>query len=55
MQFPSKFFDSHERKNEHATVIVHCERRKKTKETKQANENVNEIDPKLSFLCQKHV
>ena len=41
-QFPSKFFDGHERKNEHATIIVHCEKQKRQKKKK-----TNKVEKKL--------
>ena len=49
VQFPNKVFDSHKRKKEYATIILHCERqtrqkkekKKKKQSRKEINKNVN--------------
>ena len=45
MQFPNKVFDSHERKKEYATIILHCERQTRQKKEKK---KTNKVEKKLT-------
>ena len=45
VQFPNKVFDSHERKKEYATIILHCERQTRQKKERK---KTNKVEKKLT-------